>query len=71
MPYNYLPIVLGLALARISTALPAEDAGSLNPLSQRALTPDDTCGDIFNGNNNSYICDPAGGRCCSAYGYCG
>ena len=74
MHYNYLQVVLGLAFAGISTALPAEDAQSLHLLGERALTPDNTCGKVFNGNNNGYMCDPripVGGGCCSAYGYCG
>lgn len=74
MHCNYLQVLLGLAFAGINSALPAEDAVSLNILSERMLTPDNTCGNVFNGKNNGYICDPglpAGGGCCSAYGYCG
>ncbi|MCJ1413341.1 hypothetical protein MMC19_007446 [Ptychographa xylographoides] len=41
---------------------------------KRALTPDNTCGDIDGGNGKGYFCDPAnawGGACCSQHGYCG
>ena len=34
------------------------------------LTPDNTCGNAGNGNNNGYTCDPkrsGGGACCSEY----
>lgn len=74
MHYIYLQVVLGLAFTGISIALPAEDAGSLNLLSERMMTPENTCGNVFYGNNKNYTCDPtlpAGGGCCSAYGYCG
>lgn len=74
MHCNYLQVLLGLAFACIGSALPADDAGPLNVVGERALTPDNTCGCVFNGNSNGYICDPrlpGGGGCCSAYGYCG
>ena len=38
------------------------------------LTPDNTCGNVANGKNKGYTCDPSvsnGGPCCSSSGYCG
>ncbi|KAL8908500.1 MAG: hypothetical protein Q9171_005418 [Xanthocarpia ochracea] len=65
-----------LACASVPTALarPSEGSGLLHFLNRRAPTPDNTCGNIFNGNNNGYTCvanAPNGGACCSGYGYCG
>lgn len=48
---------------------------SANPLLvPRAVTPDNTCGLVGNGNNKGYTCSttvPGGGRCCSTNGWCG
>ena len=67
-------IVLACAWAPAVLARPAEDASPYHQLNSRALTPDNTCGNIVNGNNQGYTCDPNnhyGGPCCSPSGYCG
>ncbi|KAL8891130.1 MAG: hypothetical protein Q9215_001816 [Flavoplaca cf. flavocitrina] len=67
-------IVLACAWAPTALGRPAEDSGLYHLLQSRAPSPDNTCGNVFNGNNNGYTCDPNaanGGPCCSAYGYCG
>ena len=67
-------LLFAFALAPVAIARPAQDGGLSKSLITRALTPDNTCGNLFNGNNNGYSCDPAsplGGPCCSQYGYCG
>lgn len=67
-------IVLACAWVPTALARPAEGSGLSHFLSRRAPTPDNTCGNIFNGNNNGYTCvanAPNGGACCSPYGYCG
>ena len=70
------PAHIVLACAWVPTALarPAEGSGLSHFLNRRAPTPDNTCGNIFNGNNNGYTCvanAANGGACCSPYGYCG
>lgn len=69
---------LGLVFAIRSSAVPTESPGSqlsgLHSLVGRALTTDNTCGNVFAGNGKNYTCDPAlaqGGACCSGSGYCG
>ncbi|QSZ30905.1 hypothetical protein DSL72_000463 [Monilinia vaccinii-corymbosi] len=74
-----LTLATGFALSGMSLALPLEEADSQDPgflafLSKRAMiSPDNTCGNLFAGSNNSYSCDATGnsGGCCSTYGYCG
>lgn len=71
---TFAHIVLACAWAPVALARPAEEAGLYHLLNSRALSPDDTCGNVFNGNNNGYTCNPnspTGGPCCSTYGYCG
>ena len=63
-----------LALSTVCFARPAEEIDLYHHLAGRALSPDNTCGNLFNGNNKNYTCDPKatnGGGCCSQYGYCG
>lgn len=74
MRVAFAQIALTCAWAPIALAFPTEDAGLYNFLSRRALSPDNTCGNLYNGNNNGYTCNPnaaTGGACCSQYGYCG
>lgn len=64
--YNALNFLL---LAAPAFALPGQ-----SPVEKRVLTPDNTCGNVANGNNHGYTCNPNdayGGPCCSASGYCG
>lgn len=65
-------IMLGFALAGISSALPTEDTGEHRFLSELAVSPDNTCGNVFAGANNSYTCDATvnSGGSCSQYGNC-
>jgi hypothetical protein len=73
MRTDFITAALGLVLAGLSSALPTEDIGLYNFLSKRAVSPDNTCGSVFNGNNLNYTCDVAvnAGGCCSQYGFCG
>jgi len=74
MQSRLFQVLAGLALASVSCALPKEELGFLSILNGRALTPDNTCGNVANGNGNNYTCDPnaaTGGGCCSSSGYCG
>jgi len=71
-------VALGLIFATSSSAVPTQSPGSqlsgLHSLVGRALTTDNTCGNVLAGNGNNYTCNPAlaqGGACCSASGYCG
>ncbi|KAL8656530.1 MAG: hypothetical protein Q9210_000167 [Variospora velana] len=67
-------VVLAAFWASVALARPADDTGLYHLLNTRALSPDNTCGNLFNGNNKNYTCDPkspTGGSCCSQYGYCG
>jgi hypothetical protein len=65
-------VMLGFALAAMSSTLPVEDAGLYNFLSKRAVSPDNTCGNVYAGANKSYSCDATlnSGGCCSQYGTC-
>jgi hypothetical protein len=65
-------VTLGFALASMSAALPTENAGLYDLLSKRAVSPDNTCGDVNAGANNSYSCDAVlnSGGCCSQFGEC-
>lgn len=74
MRANFISLALGLAFSGMSFALPAEDAAFYNFLSKRVVvSPDDTCGTLFNGANNNFTCSETSnaGGCCSQYGYCG
>jgi len=74
MQSRLFQVLAGFALASISCALPKEELGFLSILNERALTPDNTCGNVANGNGKNYTCDPNaanGGGCCSPSGYCG
>lgn len=66
-------VAIGLAIAGMSGAFPAESRYPHHLLSTRSISPDNTCGKSFAGANNSYTCDPMAnsGGCCSQYGYCG
>ncbi|KAL8945367.1 MAG: hypothetical protein Q9211_000137 [Gyalolechia sp. 1 TL-2023] len=68
-------LTLFASWASVALAHPTADGvDPFHTLNRRALTPDNTCGTLFNGNNNNYECDPQapyGGPCCSQYGYCG
>jgi len=62
--------LVSLALA---SSLTAVSASAIPPLlSNRAVSPDNTCGNTGAGANKGYTC-PSGGdfRCCSQYGWCG
>lgn len=50
-------LILSFALADIGFALPTADNGLYDFLSKRATSPDNTCGDVYAGGNNSYSCD--------------
>lgn len=74
MQLTFAHVVLACAWTSVALARPAEEAGLSHLLNSRALSPDNTCGNVFNGNNKGYTCDPNapdGGPCCSAYGFCG
>ncbi|PVH85606.1 carbohydrate esterase family 4 protein [Cadophora sp. DSE1049] len=74
MRTSLVRLAAGLSLSGVSCALPAEDTGLHNILSKRlVVSPDNTCGTLFNGANNNYSCDATvnAGACCSQYGYCG
>ena len=74
MRLTLVQLAVGLGLAGLGLALPSEDLRLRSYLSGRALTPDNTCGNIQNGNNKGFTCDPSnanGGGCCSASGWCG
>jgi hypothetical protein len=70
MRANILSLAFGLAFATLCYALPAEDAGLYAFLSKRAVSPDNTCGNVYAGSNKSYTCDATvnTGGCCSQYG---
>ena len=58
-----------LLLAAPAFALPGQSS-----VEKRVVTPDNTCGNVANGNNHGYTCNPNdvyGGPCCSSSGYCG
>ncbi|KAL9007238.1 MAG: hypothetical protein Q9188_000041 [Gyalolechia gomerana] len=74
MRIAFARLILASSWASVALARPTEDADLYPILKSRALTPDNTCGNLFNGNNNNYTCNPQspyGGPCCSQYGYCG
>lgn len=59
----YSKIALGAlaAFGSLAAAHPLADGDLL----KRVVTPDETCGDVFNGANHGYTC--ATGDCCSQY----
>jgi hypothetical protein len=61
-------IALSLALACMTAALPTEDTYQF--ISKRAVSPDNTCGNVYAGTNKNYSCDAMvnTGGCCSQYG---
>ena len=66
---QYISIFTSLLSAASALANPGQ-----SPVEKRTVTPDNTCGNIANGNNKGYTCnpsDPYGGPCCSSSGYCG
>ncbi|KAH9220986.1 hypothetical protein DL95DRAFT_442226 [Leptodontidium sp. 2 PMI_412] len=75
MRSNLATLAVSLTLFGFCSALPAEDAGLYNSLLKRVvvISPDNTCGTLFNGANSNYSCDATvnAGGCCSQYGYCG
>jgi hypothetical protein len=73
MRANFITLAVGLAFTGMSAALTTEEADFYSHLSKPALSPDNTCGDIYAGANKSYSCDATSdnGGCCSQYGYCG
>ena len=67
-------LVLIVASVKRSDASRIGEAEPDYSLLKRALTPDNTCGNVNNGLDHNYTCDPnlsGGGACCSQYGYCG
>lgn len=44
-----------------------------NSLLKRTVSPDNTCGDVSNGDNGGFTCDETvnDGGCCSQFGFCG
>lgn len=73
MRTNFITMAMGLAIAGMSFALPTEDAGLYAFLSKRAVSSNNTCGDVYGGANRSYSCNATAneGGCCSQYGHCG
>ena len=74
MPSLLIQVLAGLAVVGFSNAFPSEDVTLVESFSKRALTPDNTCGNLGAGGGKGYTCNPAlpqGGGCCSASGYCG
>ncbi len=72
--HGVLKFALGLICIGSILAFPSNDLRVRTLLTGRALSPDNTCGNVQNGQNKGYICDPSianGGGCCSSSGYCG
>lgn len=70
MQLELLSLVLWFPFTTFTFLLHSDDSRSRNLLS-RALTPNNSCGNVANGNGMGYRCDPNGDGCCSQYGYCG
>lgn len=70
MRANLISLAFSFGLVGLGYALPTDDAGLYSFLSRRAVSPDNTCGDVFGGANKSYTCDATvnEGGCCSQYG---
>ena len=74
MPSILIQLLAGLAIVGFSNAFPSEDVSLVDNFSKRALTTDNTCGNIGAGGGKGLSCNPIlpqGGGCCSASGYCG
>jgi hypothetical protein len=80
MHANLIKLAIGIAFSGLGLAHPSKniydaslDAGLYNILSKRTVSPDNTCGNVFSGANNSYTCDATvnSGGCCSQFGFCG
>lgn len=74
--HKYLRVTLALSClgSLIAFPFPTEEFRVRSLLTGRALTPDNTCGNVQNGENKGYSCDPTienGGGCCSSSGFCG
>lgn len=74
--HNYIRVTLVLSClgSLFAFPFPSEEFRVRSLLTGRALTPDNTCGNVQNGQNNGYSCDPTienGGGCCSSSGFCG
>lgn len=74
--HNYIRVTLVLTCLGFLLAFPFpfEEFRVRSLLTGRALTPDNTCGNVQNGQYKGYSCDPTvenGGGCCSDSGYCG
>ncbi|KAK0744090.1 hypothetical protein B0T18DRAFT_196227 [Schizothecium vesticola] len=67
-----LPVLLLTALGALTaTAIPTTTpVDAVSVLSARAVSPDQTCGNLKAGANKGYTC-PGTAACCSSYGYCG
>lgn len=70
MQLELLFLVLWFTVTSFTFVIHSDDPRSRNLLN-RALTPDESCGNVANGNGRGYLCDPQGEACCSQYGYCG
>lgn len=74
--HNYLRVTLVLSClgSILAFPFPWKETRVRSFLTGRALTPDNTCGNVQNGQNKGYSCDPSienGGGCCSSSGFCG
>ena len=72
--FYYNPIIMRIptgSLALLLSSLPAISASLLHPFSNRAISPDNTCGrNGTGGGADGYTC-PADLPCCSVNGFCG
>lgn len=68
MIYSKIALLGALtALSSLVAAHPLTDA-TLENLFKRAVSPDNTCGNLYAGANNGYTCDTTtAGPCCSQY----
>jgi len=68
MIWSRIILVAGLAVSTLSSALPdgGDSVGFFDFLTKRTVSPDETCGDVSNGDNNGYTCDATvnDGGCC-------
>ncbi|MCJ1464811.1 chitin deacetylase [Pseudocyphellaria aurata] len=71
MQWTVLSLAVGLAMTGSTCAFPFDDLQSRALVG--ALTPDNSCGNVANGNGKGYLCDANSetGGCCSQYGFCG
>lgn len=58
-------VFVAFGVVSLASALPAEDSGAFSLL-KRVVSPDETCGDVSNGDNNGFTCDATvnEGGCC-------